>query len=217
MVKIETSKRNNTSVQSDLDMIRIPPCQGDHYGSRAEFVIRRANPGVPVTAEKDFLEGFFISEVGGKSWPVKFTHWTQDVAECETPWGGFSISAEESRGFEWVVKRNDEAPVGIKIKLGTYLEFALPNGMCLRFKNRTGLGARIYRYRDSSGEIEIRTETVGMIRSNPFPRERMKQWRITIKGGRMRDRPWILPLIVSFLCYYKIYRRGRPGFFDKMF
>lgn len=218
MAKTESSMRTDTSVQSDSNLIRVSPCQSDHSELRAEFVIRRADLGVPSTAEKDFLEGFLISDVGGKSWPVRFTHWTQDAAaDGETPWGRFSISAKEPRSYEWAVKRNDEAPVRVKIKLGTYLEFAFPNGMCLRFKNQTGLGVRRYRYRDPSGEIEIRTEASGMIPFNPFPRERMKQWRIILKGERMRDCPQILPPIVSFLCYYKICRRGSPGYYDKMF
>jgi len=218
MDKKELSERDRSSAPPCSNLARASPCQAESPRSILEFVIRRAHPGAPVTAERDFLEGFLISEDDGGCRQIIFNSWTKEAtAECDTPWGVFFIQAKKPGGFEWTVMKRDEPPTYVKIRPGSYVQFALPGVANLLFRNRTGLGAHRYRHSDPIGRIEIRTETSSMIPFNPFPRERMKQWRIVISGERTLDCAKVLPPLASFLCYYKIYRRGYSGFYDTMF
>lgn len=197
----------------------IPSARKQLIESRVDCIIRRVSPEVTVTPDRDFKEGFLISEAGstaGQS--IRFTEWDAEAsAVCETPWGRISLTVDKPHFFEWTVKLSDQSATRVKIQPGSHVEFLFPEGTSLRLKNRSILRDRIYRHRDERGEIVIRTETPGGLPFNPFMRERDKQWRIVISGEWTRARERILPQIATFLCFYKIYRRGDLDFYDTMF
>jgi len=183
-----------------------------------EFIIRRKELGQRVTAEKDFRDGFVISGPGLDDRVIRFIEWSEDgAAEAETPWGRMFVCRRPPSKWQWQVTRDGESPVDVEVKVGTYVDLFPSDKVKLRFKNRTLLGAYVYRFEDRSGTIEIRTETRGLLSRNPFPSERKKIWKIRFVQQPSVDSSVVLPTLAVWLCYYKIYRRGSPGFYDNMF
>lgn len=186
--------------------------------SYTEFIIRRKELGQPVTAEKDFQDGFMISGPGLDGRMVRFIEWSEDAtAEAETPWGRMHVRVRKPSYWKWVVEREGESSVDVEMEVKTYVDFLLSGNVKLRFKNRTQFGGSLYRFKDRGGKIEIRTRTIGLLSSNPFPSERKKIWRIRFVGQLSVDWRSVLPSLAVWLCYYKIYRRSYPAFYDSMF
>jgi hypothetical protein len=185
-----------------------------------EFIIQRKEPGHRVTADKDFLDGFVISGPGLNRRTIRFIEWSRDAtAEADTPWGRMVVRWKQPNKWQWLVTRDGESPVDVEMKYLSYVDFFLSNNVKLRFKNRTllVLGGYVYRFKDRSGTIEIRTETTGLLSNTPFPSERKKIWKIRFKGQLSMDCRVVLPPLALWLCYYKIVRRGDPAFYDNMF
>lgn len=183
-----------------------------------EFIIRRKELGQRVMAEKDFRDGFLISGPGLVGRIIRFSEWSEDAtAEAETPWGRMVVRVKPPSNWQWLVTRDGESPVDVEMKVGTYVDFFLSNNVKLRFRNRTLLGGYVYRFKERSGTIEIRTETIGLPSITPFPSERKKIWKIRFVGQPSVDCRVVLPPLAVWLCYYKILRRGSAGFYDNMF
>jgi hypothetical protein len=185
-------------------------------GNFIEYEIRRKGWPQRVSKEKEILDGFVISGPGLDNGAIRFIEMDDNTDMADTPWGKMAVQVQ-GRGISGriTITRAGEPQAFFDFKVGTYLDMSLSKDVKLRFRNRSFFVHK-YRFDDKLGQIEIRTETKGLLKGGPFPNEWKKTWKIEF-GGQLRvDKNVVLPPLAAAICYFKTIATG-PWTYDTMF
>lgn len=186
-------------------MVKNEKHGGSGRSELIEYVIRRAADRSHVDFKGDLETGFTVDGPSLNGGRIRFAKWSPWNAQADSPWGYVKLVAEPTLKMRWNVAVESGINADVEISYQSYLDVVASgtssNVVHLRMKNRTWLRRRVYRYGHPDERVEIVTESLRFSYD-----ERYKLWRIRFFGNAKLMIPLVLPVLVVFVCHYKIFR-----------